>query len=55
MTPKYISEGNVMSLETGTKILMKSFGASSLYNYVKYTENVFLEFGTKVPALSTGK
>lgn len=54
MTPKYISEGNVVSLETGTKILMKSFGASSLYNYVKYTENVFLEFGTKVPALSTG-
>lgn len=50
-----MSEENVMSLETGTKVLMKSFGASSLYNCVLYTENVFLEFGTKVRALSTGK
>ena len=44
-----------MSLETGTKILIKSFGARSLYNYMQYTENVFLESGTKIPALSTGK
>jgi len=44
-----------MSSETGTKILIKSFGVSSLYNYVQCTENVFLESGTKVPALSTGK
>jgi len=55
MTPKYMSEGNAMSFEIGSKILMKSSEASSLYNYVLYTENVFLEFGIKIPALSTGK
>jgi len=49
-----MSGGNVMSLENGITILMKSSGASSLYNCVQYTEKVFLEFGTKVPDLSTG-
>jgi hypothetical protein len=47
-----MSEGKVMSLETGTNILMNSLGASSLHNYVQYTERVFLAFGPKVPVLS---
>lgn len=47
-----MSEGTVMFLETGSNILMISLGVSSLHNCVQYTEHVFLESGTIVPALS---